>query len=211
MKARTNAEWLAALNSDGAPQAAALSDLRGYLLRASRYALVRHRDALRLGPADLSQLAEDATQDALSSLLSHLHDFRGESRFTTWAYKFAINAALVAARRERWGRVSLDRLLDDPDLAARVSAANPERHARQREMLAALSEAIEDHLTPRQRGALTAIVFDEVPLDEVARHLGSNRNAVYKLLHDARRKLKAELRARGVDPEEMLDAFSEPG
>jgi RNA polymerase sigma-70 factor, ECF subfamily len=214
MKARTNAEWLIALKADGAPQTAALSDLRAYLLRAARYALSRHRLALRLAPADLAQLAEDATQDALSSLLEHLHEFRGESRFTTWAYKFAINAALVAARRERWGRVSLDRLLDKPILVGRLerasgASADPERRVLQEEMRAALREAIEAHLTPRQREALTAVVFEQVPLDELARHWGSNRNALYKLLHDARRKLKAELRTRGLDPNEMLEVFGE--
>src|SRR4030095_14231491 len=99
MKVRTNTEWLAALKADGAPQTAALSDLRAYLLRASRYALSRSRNALRLAPSDLDQLAEDSARDALSSLLEHLHEFRGERRFTTWAYKFAINAALVTARR----------------------------------------------------------------------------------------------------------------
>jgi RNA polymerase sigma-70 factor, ECF subfamily len=147
MKARTTAEWLAALKADGAPQTAALSDLRAYLLRASRYALSRSRNALRLAPRDMDQLAEDSAQDALSSLLEHLHEFRGESQFTTWAYKFAINAALVAARRERWGRVPLDRLLDRPDLVGRLGGASgalpdPQRRALQGEMLAALRDAI---------------------------------------------------------------------
>jgi RNA polymerase sigma-70 factor, ECF subfamily len=212
MKARTNAEWLIALKADGQPQTAALSDLRAYLLRAARYALSRHRNALRLAPVDVDQLAEDSAQEALASLLERLHEFRGESRFTTWAYKFAIHAALVAARRER--RVPLDRLLDTPDLVARLGTASgalhdPQRRALQGEMLAALREAIEAHLTPRQRQALTAIVFDDVPLDELARHWRSNRNALYKLLHDARRKLKAALRTRGFDAKEMLDAFTE--
>jgi RNA polymerase sigma-70 factor, ECF subfamily len=214
MKARTNAEWLVALKADGAPQTAALSDLRAYLLRASRYALSRNRNALQLAPTDIDQLAEDSAQDALSSLLDHLHEFRGESRFTTWAYKFAIYAALVAARRERWGRVPLDRLLDQADLVGRIGGASdaspdPQRRALQGEMLSALRDAIEAHLTPRQRQALTAIVFEGIPLDELARHWGSNRNALYKLLHDARRKLKAHLRTRGFDAKEMLDVFSE--
>ena len=119
MKARTNAEWLIALKSDGHAQATALSDLRVYLLRAALYALYRRRGTLRdFAPTDIKQLAEDCAQDALSAILKHLDQFRGDSRFTTWAYKFAVNAALVAARRERWGRVPLDRLLDSPDLVA---------------------------------------------------------------------------------------------
>jgi RNA polymerase sigma-70 factor, ECF subfamily len=214
MKARTTAEWLVALKAEGAPQTAALVELRAYLLRASRYALSRSRNALRLAPTDMDQLAEDSTQDALSSVLEHLHEFRGESRFTTWAYAFAVNAALAAARRERWGRVSLDRLLDQSDLAGRLAGASPvpadpQKRALQGEMVAALRDAIETRLTPRQRQALTAVVFESVPLDELARHWGSNRNALYKLLHDARRKLKTHLRTRGFDPKEMLDAFSE--
>jgi RNA polymerase sigma-70 factor (ECF subfamily) len=214
MKARANPEWLAALKAEGALQTAALSDLRVYLLRASRYALSRSRNAPRLATTDLDQLAEDCAQDALSSVLEHLEEFRGESRFTTWAYAFAINAALAAARRERWGRVSFDRLLEQPDLVARlggasVAPATPQRRAMQGEMLSALRDAIETQLTPRQRHALTAIVFEGVPLDELARHWRSNRNALYKLLHDARRKLKTHLRTRGFDPQEMLDAFSE--
>ncbi len=214
MNARTNAEWLVALKADGAPQTAALSDLRAYLLRASRYALSRNRNARHLAPTDMNELAEDSAQDALSALVEHLHEFRGESRFTTWAYKFAINAALVAARRERWGRVPLDRLLDQPDLIGRLGSAgatpfDPQRRALQGEMLTALRDAIEAHLTPRQRQALTAVVIEGVPLDELARLWGSNRNALYKLLHDARRKLKAHLCTRGFEAREMLDVFSD--
>jgi RNA polymerase sigma-70 factor (ECF subfamily) len=217
MKVRTNAEWLSALNAGGETQTVALLELRAYLLRAASYALRRYRRALPdLSPADTDQLAEDAVQDALSALLEHLHEFRGDSRFTTWAYKFAINAALVAARRARGGRVPLDRLLEKPDLLQRLGraigvASDPQRRAMQGEMLVALREAIEVDLSTRQRQALTAIVFDEVSLDELVRHWGSNRNALYKLLHDARRKLKASLRTRGFDAQEMLNVFSEDG
>jgi RNA polymerase sigma-70 factor (ECF subfamily) len=217
MKARTNAEWLIALNADGDTQAAALSELRAYLVRAASYALRRDRTSLpHLAPTDIGQLAEDSVQDALSTLLRHLPEFRGESRFTTWAYKFAVNAALVAARRERWGRVPLDRLLDSPDLVERFgslrdASSDPQRGALQREMLEALRQGIESRLTKRQRQALTAIVFEEVPLDELARHWGSNRNALYKVLHDARRKLKAHLSERGFDAREVLDVLDNDG
>src|SRR5262249_21267860 len=111
MKARTNAEWLSALTGSAEPQNLALADLRRYLLRAAAYALRRHGHA---GSAGTDALAEDSAQEALSSLLQHLSDFRGDSRFTTWAYKFAVHAALVAARRERWSGVSLDALLRRP-------------------------------------------------------------------------------------------------
>jgi RNA polymerase sigma-70 factor, ECF subfamily len=215
MKARTNAEWLVALRSDGEAQTAALSELRAYLLRAALYTLYRSRSTLRsLAPADIGQLAEDCAQDALSAVLGHLDQFRGASRFTTWAYKFAVNTALVAAQHERWARVSLDRLLESPDLVARMGAfsdasADPERRALQGQILAAMRQGIENHLTERQRQALIAVVFEEVPLDELARHWGSNRNALYKLLHDARRKLKAHVIERGFDAKDVLDVFSD--
>jgi RNA polymerase sigma-70 factor (ECF subfamily) len=210
VKARTNAEWLAALRAEGPQQTAALIELRAYLLRASRYALSRSL-SVSVAPAVVKHVAEDAAQEALSALLQRLGDFRGDSRFTTWAYKFAVNTALVAARRERWRHRSLDRVLDAPDLGQRLGAvpvsADPERRVLQTEVLTALREAIDTSLTPRQRQALTAVVVDEVPLDELARHWGSNRNALYKLLHDARRKLRTHLRARGLDARDVLDAF----
>jgi RNA polymerase sigma-70 factor (ECF subfamily) len=215
MKARTNAEWLTALKSDGEAQTVALSDLRAFLLRAALYALHRSRSTLpHLASADIAHLAEDCTQEALSAILERLHQFRGESRFTTWAYKFAINAALLAARRERWGRVSFDQLVDSRDLGERIGAgrhgsSDPHRRALQSQMLAAVRQGIEGYLTKRQQQALMATVFEGVPLDELARHWGSNRNALYKLLHDARRKLKAHLRERGFDVREMLDVFSD--
>ena len=214
MKARTNAEWLLALRSDGDAQTAALSELRAYLLRAALYTLYRSRGTLRgFARTDIEQLAEDCAQDALSAILGNLHQFRGASRFTTWAYTFAVNTAFVAARRERWAQVPLDRLLESPDLVELGSLSdaspNPERRALQGEILAAIRQGIESQLTQRQRQALMAIVFEEVPLDELARHWGSNRNALYKLLHDARRKLKAHVIERGFDAKDLLDVFSD--
>jgi RNA polymerase sigma-70 factor (ECF subfamily) len=210
---RSNAEWLSALRAGGAEQADAIRDLRAYVLRAAAYALRRRHARFGAPPsADVAQLAEDCAQNAVVAVLQHLDDFRGESRFTTWVYSFAVNMALVAARRERWKHVSLDDVLGDPHLDEAVAdaqeRADPQRVTLQRETLAVVREAIERHLTARQRQALKAIFFDGVPLDELARHWGSNRNAVYKLLHDARRKLKAHLEARGFDVKEALDLFA---
>ena len=201
-----------ALRSDGEAQAAVLSDLRAYLLRAALYTLRRTRSVQQAPAGQAEQVAEDCAQDALSTILGHLDEFRGDARFTTWAYKFAVHAAFVAARRERWEQISLDRLLDGPDLVDRITASgsplsDPHQRLLQDEILVAVRQAIETHLTQRQREALTAIVFEEVPLDELARHWGTNRNALYKLLHDARRKLKAHLRDRGFDPKERPDVF----
>ena len=150
------------------------------------------------------------------AILQRLHVFRGESKFTTWAYAFAVNTALMAARRERWAPVPLDRILegtDSPPWPTRDEGGlpDPERHALQTEMMAAIRDGIERQLTLKQQQALRALVLEEVPLDEVARHWGSNRNAVYKLVHDARRKLKAHLMVRGFDVKEILDVFAVSG
>lgn len=217
VRVRTNDEWVRELGAAGGEQAAALADLRAYLLRAARYALRRHRGRLaHVSPADLDQMAEDCAQEALLAILEHLKDFRGDSRFTTWAYKFAINTALVAGRREAWKHVSLDALLDQAGsskwlVEAQTAAGDPEQAARRAETWAVLREVMDHDLTERQRQALKSIVADDVPLDELVRHWGSNRNAVYKLLHDARRKLKSRLEARGFAPREVLALFSGPG
>ncbi len=126
-----------------------------------------------------------------------------------------MNTALTAARRERWATVSLAPLIDGTDAPWRVidhdPRADPEQRALRTEVMAAIRDGIEQHLTPRQQQVLRAVIFEDVPLDEVVRHLSSNRNAVYKLLHDARRKLKAYLVARGFDIDEILGIFASGG
>jgi RNA polymerase sigma-70 factor (ECF subfamily) len=156
-----------------------------------------------LGRKEILQLVEDCVQDALIAILEHLGEFRGDSRFTTWAYKFAINIALTRARHERWKNISLDELIEKATpfewkLIDQAQNPDPDRFARQAEALEILRHIYQEELTQRQREALALIVFKEVPLDEVVQHFGSNRNAVYKLLHDARRKLKIGLEARGM-------------
>lgn len=214
MKTRANEEWLRELEASGEEQAAALADLRAYLLHAALYTLGQYRgDLAEQTQAEIEPLAEDCAQDAMLAILAHLHEFRGDSKFTTWAYKFAVNIALVTARRERWKSVSLDQLFDDADLpnwpVQIEQAHDPDRPALQKEIWATLHEAIGHDLTERQRLVVKALVFDEVPVDEVARHLDSNRNAIYKLLHDARRKLRANLEAHGFGVQEILVLFGE--
>jgi RNA polymerase sigma-70 factor (ECF subfamily) len=212
---RTNQEWLRDLTVDGALQEAAVADLRELLLRAALYFFGRNQGDLRgLTQDEIMQRAEDCAQDALIAVMQHLSDFRGDSKFTTWAYKFAINIAMVAARRERWKGVSLDELAssDETNLSELIledksAGSAPEQSAVQTEVGEMLREVIEQELTEKQRQVLILMVFNEVPMDEVVRHLGTNRNAVYKLLHDARRKLKIGLQARGFDLGETLDLF----
>jgi RNA polymerase sigma-70 factor (ECF subfamily) len=170
----------------------------------------------RLARGQVEQIAEECAQEALLAILARLTDFRAESKFTTWAYKFAVYHALTAARRERWKTVSLDSLLDEaepeswwPEPAA--DGASPERTAQQDEVSALVRQIMEQELSPRQRHVLRAMAFEGVPLDEVVRHFGSNRNAIYKLVHDARRKLKAGLEARGYAVADVIDLFSQAG
>jgi len=214
-KTRTNQEWLDELVAGSPAQEAAITDLRDLLLRAALYFFSRNPGDLQgLDHQEMLQRAQDCAQEALLAVLKHLADFRGDSRFTTWAYKFAINTALVAARRQRWKDISLDQLeaAGEGDFFewTRLEGSgepSPERTAMQTEVQKVIREVIRHDLTERQRQVLVLMVFQEVPLDEVARHLGSNRNAVYKLLHDARRKLKSGLEKHGFDVSEMLSLF----
>jgi RNA polymerase sigma-70 factor (ECF subfamily) len=218
-KARTNQEWLHDLKASGATQEAAIADLRDLLLRAALYFFSRNRsDFARKSGDEIAQQAEDCAQDALIAVMDHLDDFRGDSKFTTWAYKFAINIALMTARRERWKGVSLDELAASSEshfyewiMQDNADGSAPEASAMQGEVRGIIREVIRQDLTEKQRQVLAMMVFNEVPLDEVVRHLGSNRNAVYKMLHDARRKIKSGLQARGFEVGEMLGLFGTSG
>lgn len=212
---RTNQEWLHDLNSSGEPQEAAITDLRDILLRAALYFFSQNLDDFGGSSRDeILQQAEDCAQDALIAVMNHLSDFRGDSKFSTWAYKFAINIALMAARRERWKGVSLDELSASSEgafsewvMQDKSNRAAPEQLAIQDEVREIIGDVIERDLTDKQRRVLLLMVFNEVPMDEVVRHLGANRNAVYKMLHDARRKLKSGLQARGFEVGEILTLF----
>ena len=168
----------------------ALAALHGLLLRAARFELARRHD---VPPGELEDLAVQAADDALVAVLAKLHTFRGDSRFTTWAYKFAVLEAAVAARRRAWRDRDV-RLDDDPSHPA-LRDRGPTAHERleEAELLAALRTAIRTALTPRQREVLIALALDGVPIDVLAERLGTTRGALYKVLHDARAKLRAEI------------------
>jgi RNA polymerase sigma-70 factor (ECF subfamily) len=211
---RTNQEWLHDLNASGATQEAAIDDLRDLLLRAALYFFSRNLGDFRgMDRDEITQRAEDCAQDALMAVMDHLGDFRGDSKFTTWAYKFAINMAMMAARRERWKEISLDELASDEShffewiLQDRSDGSAPEQSAMQAEIQKLIREIVEVDLTENQRRVLVMMVFNEVPMDEVVRHLNTNRNAVYKMLHDARRKIKSGLQSRGFEIGETLAWF----
>lgn len=211
---RSNPEWLNALTGQGSVQAEAIEDLRQVLLRAALFTLVSHLDDLQgLDERERVALAEDCAQEALLAVLNHLHEFRGDSKFTTWAYKFGINIALTRARRERWKQVSLDALSEDEDVfewfqaSQDLQAGDAELPLVKTEVKTAIAETIRHSLTGKQRQVLKWIVFDGVPMDVVVERLETNRNAVYKLLHDARVKIKQQLSLRGYEFEEMAEFF----
>jgi RNA polymerase sigma-70 factor (ECF subfamily) len=189
--------WQARLTSAGPEREAAVEELHALLLRAARFEIHRRWEGPRLPGDEREDLAQQAADDALVSILARLEDFRRLSRFTTWAYKFALYEAAAAMRRRAWrGReVSFD-----SDVLALFAdrRAGPDTDAEMRELLAALRESIDGELTPHQREVLVALPLNDVPIDVLAARLSTTRGALYKTLHDARRKLRAALAARGV-------------
>jgi RNA polymerase sigma-70 factor (ECF subfamily) len=205
MTERTNEAWIAELSEPGRAQSAALADLRATLVRGLGYAMA---DRPAVGAADI----EGFVQNALVKILDNVDSFRGESRFTTWAQKIAVHEAFSELRRKRWENVSLDAMLSryDGDFTPSVltdPAPSPEQRVTQQALLDMVKRLVAEELTDRQRRALTAVVFAGVPVEEVARRMGTNRNALYKLMHDARQRLKRRMIAEGVSAEEALAAF----
>lgn len=212
---RNNAEWLHALRSQGATQEEALQDLRDYLLRAALVYLSRHRsDLAHFHREELQHLAEDWAQEALLAVMDKLHTFRGQSKFTTWTYRIVINLAASGLRRRRWRALSLDALPEEEELPllsmiGDTRAQDPERAAQQKEIWAIIQRIVDEELTDRQRTALTALLFHGMPMDEVAKRLGTNKNNVYKIMHDARKKLKKRLIEHDLSEEYILAIFSQ--
>jgi RNA polymerase sigma-70 factor (ECF subfamily) len=200
---RTNEEWLRDLRTDGVQQADALKELRERILRAMCAYLAESAEA--------NELAEDCAQDALLMIREKLGTFRGESRFTTWATTIAIRLLLGELRRRKWKHVSIEDSSIGHDLPNRpveaLQSDNPEMALQQDEVWSLLKRIVEKDLTSRQRFVLIASVFQGMPLDLVADELGTNRDNVYKILHDARKKLKECLTKRGLTQEEILRIF----
>ena len=188
-----SAEWLAALRADGAEREEAVARLHELLLRATRFELGRRRAALsHVRGEELDDIAMQAANDALMAVLAKLDDFRGASRFTTWAYKFGLLEAGVKLRRRAWQDREVVLEPDGwADFADRRSTLHEELE--NAELLGALREAIERTLTPHQRQVFVALALNEVPIDVLAERTGTTRGALYKTLHDARRKLREEL------------------
>lgn len=214
MSNRTNTEWIDDLSATGRRQAKAISDLRNHLTRATEFYLQRREGHLRgLDGSEQRQLTEDIVQDALVRVLNHLDSFRGESRFTTWAGKFAVHAAAAELRRARWRNVSLDATPDDAEdgelgqFLTEPGQIAPERLAAQDQAWSAVRAALTDQLTARQREALMAVVVDGRPVPEVASRLATTQNALYKLVFDARARLRRALLGSGWSVSDVLDTF----
>ena len=196
-------EWLRALRSDGRERDEAVAWLHELLLRAARFETARRRPTLpHLRGNDLDDIANQAADDALVSVLSRLDSFRGASRFTTWAYKFALLEAAVKLRRRAWqGReVPLE-----PETWSLFSSAGiePDASVEQSELIETLQSAIAEVLTPHQRRVLVALALNGVPIDVLAERLDTTRGALYKTLHDARRKLRGHLEEHGLSLETL--------
>ena len=205
---RSNRQWIADLRAQGPARDAAIADLRRILVSGLQRGLLRQ---IRAGGREFDAQAEDFAQEALLKILDQVATFRDESRFTTWAHKIAVRVALTELRRKRWQDVSLDALASSPDelrpLEFPDPAPGPAQTADKKAVTALLHRYINDELTERQRNALLAVGIYGMPLEEVARRMGSTRNAMYKLLHDARRNLLRKLTADGLSREQLLRVF----
>jgi RNA polymerase sigma-70 factor (ECF subfamily) len=190
-------EWHLELRAEGPRRDEAVARLHGLLLRAAKFEVFRRQGFLpQLWAAELDELAQDAADDAAVSVLRRLGDFRGDSSFRTWAYKFALLEAAVKVRRRAWRDREVTLEPEQWESLADVSPG-PDDDAESGELLEAVRDGIRTALTPRQRQVLVAVVLEGVPIDVLAERLDSNRNALYKLLHDARRSLRTHVAAAG--------------
>jgi RNA polymerase sigma-70 factor, ECF subfamily len=191
-------DWSRSLRADGRTGEEALARLHALLLRAARFEVARRRPSLpHLRGEELDDIALEAADDALVSVLRRLDDFRGDSRLSTWVYKFAVLEAAVKLRKRAWQAREVP---VEPEAWSRFASVGlePDAQVDQRELLSAVQSAIADVLTPHQRRALVAIALNGVPIDVLAERLQTTRGALYKTLHDARRKLRGHLRERGL-------------
>jgi len=209
MPTRTNEEWLADLRNSGAIYEDALNDLRAIIQKGLPYALTRW---LSSDNPLFQPLVEEVTQETLLRVLDQLGTFEGRSLFTTWVHKIAIRIALTELRRKRWKDASLDELTENEDAPPPLglladSQASPETSAERADMLARVRRILEEELTPKQREALILLGLQDMPMADAAKRMKTNRNALYKLLHDARLRLKRRLALDDITPQDLLTAF----
>lgn len=189
--------WLQSLRSEGNPREEAIARLHALLLRATRFEVARRAASLRhVERADLDDISIESADDALLAVLSKLDQFRGNSRFTTWAYKFALLEAAVKLRRRPWQEREIP--IEPADwMQFSDDGRSTDTSAEHAELLAAATRAIQTELTPHQREILVAVAVEGIPIDVLAERLGTTRGALYKTIHDARIKLRRRLGDEG--------------
>ncbi len=209
MTERTNQEWLQALGAPGIPRDDALADLRSILYGGLQRGLLGRVDT---SAPEFHSLAEDFVQEALLKILDNLQSFAGRSKFTTWAHKITVHIALTELRRKRWQDASLEQLTEseDGDYTPSYTAApdpTPEVVSAQTEMLVHVNRLIEEELTEKQRRVIQLSIIQGQPAAVVANSMNMKPNAVYKLLHDARLRIKALLSEEGLSSADVLAVF----
>ena len=197
-----SARWVQALTGPGAAREAALARLHELLLRIARRELARRGPRLAITGPELDDLAYQAAADALLAITGKVRQFRGESRFTTWAYKCVMLEVSAKIGRHFWRHPSVPLGTEQWEQLPARFGFDPAREAEWRDLAAAVRRAVDTELTPRQREVFAAIVVNGVPLDALVVSLGSSRGAIYKVMFDARRKLRAALAANGYLPDD---------
>lgn len=187
------------------PDNAAVADLRTILVRGLKPALAKYVDR------ELAQFVEDVAQDSLLKILDKVHTFRGESKFTTWAMKIAVREGLTELRRKRYDDISIDDLKPGGEeqevfsMTVADTGPGPDRIIHESHLVDKVMAIIEHEFTDKQKTAIHALMVQELPIAVVAEQMGTNRNALYKLVHDARMKLKHRLEIEGIDPDKILN------
>jgi RNA polymerase sigma-70 factor (ECF subfamily) len=198
----SNEDWIEGLEPP--PEDGAIKALRNFLIRGLKPALAKYVDH------ELDQFVEDIAQDSLLKILDNIHSFRGESKFTTWAMKIAVREGLTELRRKRYDDISLEDLKpkDNDSEIRSLSVADsrpaPDRSAYESQLMEKMMAIIDQELTDKQKKAIQAVMVEGLPITVVAELMGTNRNALYKVIHDARLKLKNRFEVDGIDPDEML-------
>ena len=211
---RNNEAWLRDLKADVARQAEAIEELLKHLRRGVLAYLYSRSDLNYLADSELRQMSNDFAQEALLKVQANLDKFQGKSKFTTWASKIAANHTISELRRAKWRDLSLDAMTEAGTALQEILAVPsnqtslPDTENERRQVWDAINDVINNELTERQRQVLVAVKIENYPIAEVARLLDTNPNNVYKLLHDARLKLKHGLQASDLDYDYILKLFS---
>lgn len=211
MVKRSNEQWLKDLNAPGLAAETALADLHHILVRGLQQGLIHQ---VNTNSPEFAALAEDFAQEAIIKILDQLDTFAGRSLFTTWAHKIALHVALTELRRKRWQDQSLDGLVETEDgeytpLILAAATPNPAEQTERDDLMGRVQKLLLQGLTEKQRTALIALVIQEASPEQIAAQMQMKTNAVYKLLHDGRLRLRNLLAEEGLSPEMVLEAFEQ--